>query len=125
MTRLLRGPHHLADEGLWALAGLIAVLNAPGAECAGRCRASSWTKPRLQPPLERHHPRIVCRTAERGRQILEPTVVRRTLRLRLLCGLTADQQPDRTCDKQGRRGADWQFTTADARIKLKSLYPSS
>jgi len=30
MARLLGGPHHLADERLWALAATIAVLDAPG-----------------------------------------------------------------------------------------------
>jgi hypothetical protein len=29
MPSLLRGAHHLADEGLWALATAIALLDAP------------------------------------------------------------------------------------------------
>jgi hypothetical protein len=30
VARFLRGPHHFADEGLWALAARVAVLNASG-----------------------------------------------------------------------------------------------
>jgi hypothetical protein len=30
LARLLRGSRHLADEGLWALAAVVAVLDAPG-----------------------------------------------------------------------------------------------
>ena len=42
MAGLLRGPHHLADEGLRTLGAPVAVLDAARAGCAGRRRASSW-----------------------------------------------------------------------------------
>jgi glyoxylase-like metal-dependent hydrolase (beta-lactamase superfamily II) len=36
MPGLLRGPHHLADEGLWALAAAVAMLNTPGPDAKVR-----------------------------------------------------------------------------------------
>jgi transposase len=51
-----------------------------------------------------------------GRRLKE-----RTASLQTLARDCAAIQEDRNA---ARRGADWQFTTADARIRLKRLYPS-